>query len=243
MYLRYALALALTLLSPAAFAACPAPLPGQPVPLEAQPTFVNNAQWSDRQAELEQELAGKDLSKIRLVFLGDSTTEGWDPTIFAQHYGPAALNLGVRGDTTQGMLWRLPRLRLGTALRPELIVLLIGTNDTWPGGNPMSAAIGVGEVVRTLRKSVPGSRILLLGILPRGPDLRDPWRQMAMAMNPLIAACADGTSVFYDEPGRHLVDAAGRLSKDIASDYLHPTPQGYAILASALDPDIRRLLR
>jgi beta-glucosidase len=225
----------------AAEAGCPVPSPGEALPIEAQAEELDNPPWRERVARLDQQLADADLSRFDLVFLGDSITEAWDPPLFSRNFGPRALNLGVRGDTTQGMLWRLPRLRLGAALRPKLIVLLIGTNDTWPGGDPRKAAIGVGEVVRQIRARTPESRILLVGILPRGPDGSDPWRVMGAGMNRLIPACADGKKVFYADPGVGLVDSGGHLSPEIAGDLLHPTPRGYAILAAALGPQIRRL--
>ncbi len=226
-----------------AYAACPAPEPGAALPPEAHAEYRDDKPWRARVAALEQAAPAADLAGTDLLFLGDSITENWDSKIFARHFGGLhPLNWGVRGDTTQGLLWRLARMPLGKTLRPRLIVLMIGTNDTWPGGNPNSAAIGVGEVVRTIRQMAPNSRILLLGILPRGANENDPWRQMAMAMNPLIAACADDRAVFYLDVGSHFVDTSGRVSPAIEADYLHPTPQGYTRLATAIDPVIRRLL-
>jgi beta-glucosidase len=223
--------------------ACPALVASQPLPAEAQPEFVDEPNWRARVAQLDHELANADLARVRLLFLGDSITEGWMPLLFQQFYGQrAALNLGVRGDSTQGMLWRLAHGPLGQTLRPRLVVLLIGTNDLWPGARPENIALGIAQVARTIRQRSPDSRILLVGILPRGGEPTDPLRQMQAKVNELIAHCADGAHVMYADPGRMLVDGEGRLSDQVAFDYLHLTWIGYGILSAALEPYIRQAL-
>jgi len=224
-------------------AACPGASPGQEAPPQASADYLDNPPWRDRVAALDRELAGPGIARARLVFLGDSITEAWDPELFARTFGGyGALNLGVRGDTTQGLLWRLPRIGLGQKINPTLIVLLIGTNNTWPNGNAGAVAVGVGEVVRSIRRLAPASKILLLGILPRGPDETDPWRQMGRQINRLIAACADGRTIFFAEPGRGLVGPDGKLQPAIAADYLHPTPRGYALLTDAMKGEVAQLI-
>jgi beta-glucosidase len=224
-------------------AACPASPTGQAAPPQAIADYLDNAPWRERVATLDRALAGSARSSARVVFLGDSITEAWDPALFAQSFGRyGALNLGVRGDTTQGLLWRLPRIGLGRTVHPALIVLLIGTNNLWPNGDAAAVAIGVGEVVRSIRRLSPDSKILLLGILPRGPDETDPWRQMGRQVNKLIASCGDGRTVFYAEPGRGMIGPDGRLPTAIAGDSLHPTRLGYAILAEAMKEEVARRL-
>jgi beta-glucosidase len=241
------LALALVLLQAtvgAAMAAggCPSVPPGQPLPVEAIAMPKPEPDWQARVTQLDQQIAQTDLQAVNMAFLGDSITEGWLPLLFRQFYGHrAAMNLGVRGDTTASLLWRLERLPLGTRLRPGLVVVLIGTNDLWAGANPGNVAIGVARVVQQIRSRSPGSHILLLGLLPRGPDAADPLRRVENQVNPLIARCADSTIMFAD-PGSMLIDANGVLSKDIAFDYLHLSWIGYGILSAAIEPYVRQIL-
>jgi beta-glucosidase len=223
--------------------ACPALVAGQPLPVEAQPDFVNEPNWRARVTELDRELASANLARVRLLFLGDSITEGWTPQLFQQFYGHrAALNLGVSGDSTQGLLWRLTHGPLGQSLRPRLVVLLIGTNDLWVGARPENIALGIAQVVRTIRQRSPDSRVLLLGILPRGAEPTDPLRAIAAKVNELIVGCADGAHVFYADLGRLFVDAEGRLSNQVSFDYVHPTWVGYGILSAGLEPYVRQVL-
>src|SRR5437763_4798261 len=44
----------------------------------------------------------------RVLFLGDSLTQKWDPSIWTQHFAPVgAMNAGVNGDRTENVLWRI----------------------------------------------------------------------------------------------------------------------------------------
>jgi lysophospholipase L1-like esterase len=222
---------------------CAALPPRQPMPTEARPQFLDDANWRAHLAALDHRVDATSLSEARLVFLGDSITEIWTPLIFEQFYGRRqALNLGVSGDRTQGLLWRLQRLASSGDLRPRLIVLLIGTNNLFPGVRAEDVALGIAEVLRQIRRITPQSRILVVGLLPRGPSAADPMRRVAAQVNQLIAHCADHTSIVYADPGAMLLNGRGDLSDKIAYDYLHPTPLGYGILAAGLEPIIHRLL-
>ncbi|EHM01949.1 GDSL-like protein [Acetobacteraceae bacterium AT-5844] len=222
--------------------ACPELPARQPMPPTAVPATVPIPYWRERVEELDRVIAATDLSRIQLLFLGDSITQGWFPSLFQQFYGHRApLNLGVGTDGTQGLLWRLNRLPLGTTLRPRLAVVLIGTNNLL-FASPDDVALGVAENIRLIRQRSPATRILLVGLLPRGASGADPLRASIAQVNARIARCADNRSVFYAEPGPMMVDASGTMSNQIAFDYLHPTMVGYAILSAALEPQIRALL-
>ncbi|KAA5609346.1 GDSL family lipase [Rhodovastum atsumiense] len=211
-------------------------------PADAQPTYLPIPSWRERATLLERELAARQGARAGMLFLGDSIVEGWYQVVFDLFYAQrGAINLGIGGDTTQGLLWRLARTPLNT-LRPRLVVVLIGTNNLWPSKAPEDVAYGIGEVISQIRQRSPDSRILLLGLMPRGPGPEHPLRQLQQKVNTLIARCADGVSVFYADPGALLLDAQGRLPAQIAQDFLHPSWVGYGILSGALEPTIRRLL-
>lgn len=231
----------LGLLSPVlASAACVVP-PG-PLPVEATPVALPDPNWQKRQAELEQMLASADLSHVRTVFLGDSITASWPQNMWDHFYGTrGALNLGVSGDGTQGLLWRIQRMPLGTKLNPKLFVVLIGTNNLWPQVNPANVVTGIAAVLAQLHAKVPGAKILLLNILPRGEAPSDHGRELARETNRLLAACA-APGIALADPGPVLLDGHGMLSKDISFDTLHLTWLGYAMLGAALEPAMKREL-
>ncbi|MEJ1976572.1 MAG: GDSL-type esterase/lipase family protein [Acetobacteraceae bacterium] len=225
-----------------ALAASSCPTTSGTLPVEAQPAPLADPNWKARVALLDGQIAQTNLSQVRMLFLGDSITEAWLPLLFDQFYGHRApLNLGVRGDNTQGLLWRLARLPLGASLRPRLVVLLIGTNNLWPGVNTDNVADGIDEVVDQIRRRSPSSHILLVGLLPRGAEPSDPLREVGRAVNARIARCAD-EAVTFANPGSMLMDGQGRVSPQIEFDYLHPSWIGYAILAAALEPYVRQVM-
>jgi beta-glucosidase len=224
-------------------AACAAIPARNPAPKEALPAYLEEAHWRARVAELGR-LTPADYSRAQIVFLGDSITQGWFPVIWEQFYAHrAALNLGVTGDFTQGMLWRLQQGgQWPSTLRPKIAVLLIGTNNSLNAQQPEDTALGVAEIVRLIRQKSPGTRVLIVGILPRGPDATDPARRANIRVNEMVARCADNQTVFFTDPGSMLVDGQGRLSDQMAHDRLHLTYVGYAVLAAGLEPSIRYLL-
>jgi len=227
-----------------AMAACPALVRGQALPPEAVSQRLEWPEWQILTNALTERLRRMDLSRVRLVFLGDSITEGWQPQVFQQFYGHRApLNLGVSGDGTQGTLWRLGNGHWPANLRPQTIVVLIGSNNLGAGASAEHVALGISQVLARLQQLSPQSRILLLGILPRGVTAQDPTRAAVAQVNRLVAACADGQRVFFEDPGSMLIDAAGNLPDWVAFDGLHLTMVGYAMMAAAIEPRLREIIR
>ena len=241
---RILLAAAMTLgLAAPGMAACPVPPRGQPMPAEATSGPQVWPPWQVAVDSLTERLGRSNVAPARIVFLGDSIIEGWQPQIFQQFYGHRApINLGIGGDATQGMLWRLENGHWPANLRPQLIVLMIGTNNIGFGSTPENTAYGIGAVVARLQQLSPNSRILLLGLLPRGTTTTDAMRPLVARTNQLIAACADGRRVLYANPGPMLLDGGGNLADYVAFDALHLTMVGYAILSTAIEPVIRQSL-
>lgn len=227
-----------------ALAACPRPQPGQPLPAEAVPAAAGWPEWHGHVDALTARLRGTDATRARIVFLGDSITASWHPNIYQMFYGHrGALNLGVSGDVTQSLLWRLENGHWPPSLRPEAIVLLIGTNNIGLGGQPEQVAQGVARIIERLQRLAPQARILLIGVLPRGIQPTDPMRHAILRLNRLLAACGDNQRVIYSEPGQLMLDGQGVLHDFVAFDWLHLTMVGYGILASAIEGHLRLALQ
>ena len=213
-----------------------------PTPLEALPATSLVPGWQAQVDALAAHLPGLQRDTRRLVFIGDSITASWDPGVFSQFYGSRApLLMGISGDSTQGVLRRLPS-EWGP-LHPRLVVLLIGTNNTKYGGSkPEDVALGVAEIVRLIHARSPETRVLVVGILPTGAQPTDPLRAIDARTNTLIARCADGRTTEFVDVGPRLLNAAGQLTSEISFDALHLTPVGYTMFARALEPEIARLM-
>jgi beta-glucosidase len=178
----------------------------------------------------------------RVLFLGDSLTERWDPEIWERHYAVrGALNAGVSGDRTENLLWRLENGNLDGP-PPEVVVLLIGTNDLGLERTPQETAEGIRAILAVLKSRLPNARILLLGIWPRALAPFRPLRLAIAEVNRLIRGCADGASIQYLDLGDALLDPDGRLSPAVSPDRLHLSALGYARIAPRLDRALDRLL-
>jgi N-acetylglucosamine-6-sulfatase len=178
-----------------------------------------------------------------LVFLGDSITQGWEGAgkgVWQEHFGKAkALNLGFGGDRTEHLLWRLTTNQMGPS-RPKAAVILIGTNNT---GHLMQApeeiAAGVTRVVETLRQKSPKTKVLLLGVLPRGANAQDPMRVNNERVNAIIGKLADGETVVYKDISQAFLEADGSISKGVMPDLLHLSAEGYRRWAEAIVPTLQ----
>ncbi len=188
----------------------------------------------------------------QVVFLGDSITMMWrsqsgyegGTPVWQQHYAPLhAANLGISGDRTQNVLWRITEGGDLDGLNPKVLVLLIGINNFHQGKNtPEQTAQGVARIVEVVQQKLPYTRILLLGLFPAGQKPDHPWRGFARGVNARISKLADGRRVFYLDLWDRFVNPDGTISKAIFRDYLHLSEKGYAVWAEAMKPYLDDLL-
>ena len=189
---------------------------------------------------------------VDVLFIGDSITDFWRSrgrTVWDGYFaGLHAANIGISGDRTQHVLWRLARGEVD-GLHPKAIVLMIGTNNTGlehdgltPRNTPAETVEGVRAIVTDLRRRLPKARILLLAVFPRGHSPNDPSRVQVAEINRSIAHLDDGDHVIYLDIGAKFLTPDGMLEKDIMPDYLHPSAKGYEIWAEAIQAPLARLL-
>jgi len=180
-----------------------------------------------------------------LVFVGDSITQGWGGSgrdVWARQYGRfKPLNLGISGDRTENVLWRLRHGEFD-GLKPKAVVVMIGTNNVRSNTGPQIAE-GVTAIVKEIEQRSPSSRILLLGVFPRGHEPGTPERKKLAEVNEIISKLDDGKTVFYLDIGEKFLSPDGTISKEIMPDFLHPNAAGYQIWASAMAPKLAQLLK
>ena len=191
--------------------------------------------WLTRHA---QKLKETQQGGVQLAFLGDSITQGWETAgkaAWERHFsGKRAVNYGFGGDSTQHVLWRLEHGEFD-GLSPDRIILLIGTNNVRHGDfTAEEITAGIAEIVRVLGEKCPRSRVLLLGLLPRGAQPTDALRLKCEAVNALLPALADGTRVEYLNVNSVLLESNGQLSEKIAPDFLHLSAEGYERLGKVI---------
>jgi len=181
-----------------------------------------------------------------VVFLGDSITQGWEDTgeqIWDSEIAPyRASNFGFSGDRTDHVLWRLQNGEI-FGMKPKVVVVMIGTNNLTFGENPEQTAAGVRTVVQRLQEGLPTSKILLLGIFPRGEKPDDAYRQRVAQTNELLKGSADGKVVVYSDISSAFISSDGTLATTLFPDGLHPSEDGYRIWAHTIEPELNALLK
>jgi lysophospholipase L1-like esterase len=187
-----------------------------------------------------------------VIFVGDSITQGWEGNgkkAWAETFAPLkAVNLGIGGDQTGHVLWRITEGKEIEPLKPKLAVIMIGTNNM---GNPAKMtghsreqiAGGVKAIVEELHRQKPEMKVLLLAIFPRSANATDPIREKVKATNEIIAKLDDGKKVFYKDIGAKFLTSDGTLEKKIMPDFLHLSAEGYQIWADAIKDDVTKLLK
>lgn len=225
------------------------PLPDIP-DREADPTPPWEPAWGwlppDRtpwKVQFADRLARSRQPGIACALLGDSLTAGWDGPHWQRHWGARqAVNLGIQGDTTQNLLYRITHGQLA-ALRPRCAVLLIGLNNIYRDPyRPADSAIarGIVSCARSVASEWPTTQVLVLGLLPAVD--RDQTDRLA-GINRLVASQNLFGAVYADVGHSLLTDAAELDPTCFQDDRIHLTASGYDRLAAHLQPVLDRTLR
>jgi len=200
-----------------------------------------NKWWNDRHESMNARVKQ---GKVDLLLIGDSITHGWEgggKEVWAKYYAPRnAVNLGIGGDRTQHVLWRLDHGNID-GISPKLAVLMIGTNNS--GDNTSEEiAQGIEAIVKKLRAKLPETKVLILAIFPRGPNKDDPRRKVNEGANQIVKKLADEKMVFYLDIGGSFLNDDGTLSRKVMPDLLHLTPASYKTWAEAIEPTVSKLM-
>lgn len=169
---------------------------------------------------------------MRIVFLGDSITHGgnwqdWFPE-FEAH------NLGVPGDTTDDLIARAHEV---VEASPDMVALLVGTNDLGTRRSVEHLVRNVEFLMVGLRRDLPGARLLVQSIMPRGREFSDAIQDA----NRHLRQFAPTLKAQYLDlwPAMSLTD--GEIDPHFSDDRLHLNDAGYEAWLNELRPAIDRL--
>jgi len=202
-------------------------------------TRGDEAWWRDRQRAANERVAK---GGVDLVFIGDSITQGFEGAgakVWDEFYAKRdAVNLGFSGDRTEHVLWRLEHGNL-KGIQPRAAVVMIGTNNTGHSmQDPEEVAAGIRAVLDRLLERCPKTRVLLLGIFPRGRTPDDLARINNQMINQIIRRFAGGR-IHYLDIGPAFLEQDGSLSEQVMPDALHLSEDGYRRFAGAIEPVLR----
>jgi lysophospholipase L1-like esterase len=183
---------------------------------------------------------------IDVLLVGDSITIQWGDS-WKKHFPDLkAVNIGIGGDKTQNVLWRLDHGGVD-GLQPKAIVLMIGNNNMFftPETGIEAAAKGIEMCVKNVREKFPTAAIIVAKILPAHAPGNRFYEDIKKANTAL-----DTLKLESDPKLRVLnlwadfTNADGTLKKDLfTSDNIHLSPAGYAAYAERLKPLLNKLMR
>lgn len=204
-----------------------------------------------RYREANSKLAPPAKDEQRVVFMGDSITDGWK----LDQYFPGApyVNRGISGQTTSQMLLRFRADVVD--LKPKVVVILAGTNDI--SGNTGSITLAgiennYASMVDLARTN--GINVVFASVMPISdynktaqgePIVRSALRrpEQIAALNEWIKKyCADRKLVYLDYFSA-MADEKGSLKADIANDGLHPNAKGYELIKPLAAEAIKAALK
>lgn len=182
---------------------------------------------------------------VDVLLVGDSITIQWGASWQKNFPDLKAVNIGIGGDKTQNVLWRLDHGGV-EGLKPRVIVLMIGNNNMFftPETGVEAAAQGIEMCAKNLREKFPDSGIIVAKILPAhapGNRFYDDIKRTNLAL--------DGLK-FEQDKKLHMLDltsdftqADGKLKPELFTpDNIHLSPAGYAVYAERLRPLLSKFL-
>ncbi len=176
---------------------------------------------------------------LDVLLVGDSITIQWGSS-WSKHFPDRkAVNIGIGGDKTQNVLWRLDHGGVD-GLKPSAIVLMIGNNNMFftPETGVAAAAQGVKACLANLREKFPEALIVVAKILPcHTPKVR--FYEDILLTNAEIEKLNLGADpkVKVLDLTQDFLNADGTIKKPLfTADNIHLSPEGYAAYAARLKP-------
>jgi len=181
----------------------------------------------------------------RVVFIGNSITQGWievNPNFFV---GKSYINRGISGQTTPQMLVRFRSDVVN--LKPKVVVILAGTNDIAGNTGPSTLEMIEDNIASMVEISNANNiKAVLCSVLPAYDY---PWKpglepaQKIVDLNKWIKEYAVKNKIIYVDYFAPMADQRNGLKKEYSEDGVHPNLAGYNIMEPIVENAIAEALR
>ncbi len=207
--------------------------------------LVSDFGWLAKFKEADLKLPAPAPGEHRVVFMGDSITEGW-------HFdgpegsfpGKPYINRGISGQTSPQMLVRFRQDVI--ELQPKVVVILAGTNDVAGNTGPMTLEQTEDNLASMADlATVNHIRVVLCSVLPAVDFRWAPGLEPApkiVALNAWIKSYAAEKGYVYVDYHSAMKDQRDGLPPNLSKDGVHPTAAGYAIMAPLVEAGIKSAL-
>ena len=210
-----------------------------------QEQLRNDWPWLARFKEEDVKLPAPAPDENRVVFMGDSITEGWhfegpDGSFAGKPY----INRGISGQTSPQMLVRFRQDVID--LQPKVVVILAGTNDIAGNTGPMTLEQTENNLASMADLATANHiRVVLCSVLPAYDFAWHPGLEPApkiVALNTWIKSYAAEKGYVYVDFHSAMKDQRDGLPATLSKDGVHPTPAGYAVMTPLVEAGIKSAL-
>ncbi len=195
--------------------------------------------------QANERLAAPAPGENRVVFMGNSITEGWATHFDSLFHGKPYIGRGISGQTTPQMLVRFRQDVI--ALHPKVVVILGGTNDIAGNTGPSTLEMIEDNLASmTELAKANGIRVVLVSVLPAADY---PWRRgldpapKIVALNTWIKGYAARAGAVYLDLHTPMADANQGMKAELSGDGVHPNDAGYALMSPLTERAIADALR
>jgi len=203
--------------------------------------------WANmnRFQEENKKISTPNTNENRVVFMGNSITEGWsksDPSFFK---GKLYINRGISGQTTPQMVLRFKQDVID--LNPKVVVILAGINDIAGNTGPMTLEQTRDNLIAMAQLAKANNiKVVLSSVIPA---FDFPWRPgmepagKVVALNKMIKEYADKNNIVYLDYFSSMADERNGLKKELGDDGVHPNLAGYKVMAPLAEKAIAEALK
>lgn len=168
--------------------------------------------------------------KTDVLIIGDSIAEFWKPHQSESFSSMLVTNMGLAGERTQELRWRLKELP--PKISPTRVILIVGTNNLAERRYDLCEVYGgIIAAAQDIKTLWPSARLFLIPLLPRGPNLRFRYDDR-VSINAMLAETPGISLAPVDENAMTCGWSNG--CGNYRPDLLHPTGDGYIVLRQAL---------
>jgi lysophospholipase L1-like esterase len=203
--------------------------------------YGNTARYAAEDAKVPPPAAGEE----RVVFMGDSITDGWGRGIGVFFPGKPYINRGISGQVTPQMLLRFYQDVI--ALKPKVVVILAGTNDIGGNVGPLTLETTENYFMSMVDMARANNiRIVLSSLTPVCDYIKPQTAQRPpekiLALNHWLQEYAEKNNFVYLDYFSATVDDKGMFRKELTYDGLHPNAAGYEVMGPLAEKAIAKAL-
>lgn len=202
--------------------------------------WANLKRFQDENLKLKAPEKGEN----RIVFMGNSITEGWGNTAPEFFKDKPYVNRGISGQTSPQMLVRFRQDVIN--LKPAVVIILAGTNDIAGNTGPSTLEMITDNIFSMAELAkVNGIKVILSSVLPA---FDYPWKQglkpaeKIVTLNNMIKEYAEINGHVYLDYFTSMADERNGLKAEYTYDGVHPTAAGYKVMAPLAEEAIAKTL-